>query len=351
MLCPDLATAVTKRRRPSCATFPPAVWERLVERARATEVPVVVRERVRQRPGVLASAVAGLRGRRPRLVEWKGPHRPPGDDVIPADLRIDHVYLVSCKYLSRVLLNPSPARLFERLLVGEERSIDNWFARTAPHEFQAFYAAARPRGSPTFPPTSWRSTRPQQRQLKARAGRPQTAGRSARRRGRHCASPSRSRSAATWEAAMAVAARSAATAVAAVAHHDRDLFRAGYRRERAPPTADRLGVGLDAGLRTALARGRGAPRRTARGGVAGRRATAGVAVRPRGERARRDPLEPRPFRGIHPRRRCTSILRTPRSPASTCFPSGLVASLCPCFDRHVADAEVGVVAINRRLVS
>jgi hypothetical protein len=31
----------------------------------------------------------GLRGRPPRRVEWKGPHRPPGDDVIPADLRQD----------------------------------------------------------------------------------------------------------------------------------------------------------------------------------------------------------------------------------------------------------------------
>ena len=65
----------------------------------------------------------GLRGRRPMIVEWKGPHRPPGDDVVPADLRIDHVYLVSCKYLSRVLLNAGPSRLFERLLFGVMQSI------------------------------------------------------------------------------------------------------------------------------------------------------------------------------------------------------------------------------------
>jgi hypothetical protein len=77
------------------------------------------------------------------LVEWKGPHRPPGDDIIPADLRIDHVYLVSCKYLSRVLLNAGPARLFDRLLVGDERSTENWFVVTAPTEFQRFYEAAR----------------------------------------------------------------------------------------------------------------------------------------------------------------------------------------------------------------
>jgi hypothetical protein len=91
----------------------------------------------------LLNAQDGLRGRRPALVEWKGPHRSPGDDVIPADLRIDHVYLVSCKYLSRVLMNAGPSRLFERLLVGEDRGIDNWFSRAAPHEFQAFYDAAR----------------------------------------------------------------------------------------------------------------------------------------------------------------------------------------------------------------
>jgi hypothetical protein len=84
-----------------------------------------------------------LRGRPPLIAEWKGPHQQPGDDVIPADFRIDHVYLVSCKYLSKVLLNPGPARLFERRLAGEVRSSQNWFATTAPDEFQSLYNAAR----------------------------------------------------------------------------------------------------------------------------------------------------------------------------------------------------------------
>lgn len=79
----------------------------------------------------------GLRHRAPERVEWKGPQRPPGDDVIPADLRIDHVFLVSCKYLSQVLFNAGPPRLFDRLLVGEDRSTLNWFAATAPQQFQA----------------------------------------------------------------------------------------------------------------------------------------------------------------------------------------------------------------------
>ena len=52
--------------------------------------------------------------------------------MIPADLRIDHVYLVSCKYLSNILHNPGPARLFDRLLVGEQRSGVDWFAEVAP---------------------------------------------------------------------------------------------------------------------------------------------------------------------------------------------------------------------------
>lgn len=84
----------------------------------------------------------GLRHRTPVLVEWKGPHRPPGDDVIPADLRIDHVFLVSCKYLSKLLVNCGPQRLFERALVGDQRARDNWFARVAPVQFQTLYEAS-----------------------------------------------------------------------------------------------------------------------------------------------------------------------------------------------------------------
>ena len=47
---------------------------------------------------------------------------------------IDHVYLVSCKYLSRVLHNASPWALFDRCLVGAQgrRSDGNWFDVVAP---------------------------------------------------------------------------------------------------------------------------------------------------------------------------------------------------------------------------
>jgi hypothetical protein len=85
-----------------------------------------------------------LRGRRPRLIEWTGGRRPPGDEVAPVDLRIDHVFLVSCKYLSRNIANPSPARLFDGLLAttGEWGQTD-WYEVVAPVELGALYDACR----------------------------------------------------------------------------------------------------------------------------------------------------------------------------------------------------------------
>ncbi len=89
-------------------------------------------------------AADGLRGRPPRLVEWTGGRRPPGDEVAPVDLRIDHVYLVSCKYLSRVIANPSPARLFDGLLVTTtQRAQTDWYELVAPVEYRQLYDACR----------------------------------------------------------------------------------------------------------------------------------------------------------------------------------------------------------------
>lgn len=140
-LAPDLDAALARRPR-QLAHVPPVVWDGLLDAyAAGTEAASFATAFANGQ--AFFAAQDGLRGRRPFLVEWKGPHRPPGDDVIPADLRIDRVYLISCKYLSKVLLNPGPPRLFERLLVGEERSGGNWFLTTAPAEFQTFYAAAR----------------------------------------------------------------------------------------------------------------------------------------------------------------------------------------------------------------
>ena len=91
------------------------------------------------------AASDALNGRRPRIVEWTGGRRPPGDEVVPSDLRVDHVYLVSCKYLSRVLHNPSPARLVEGLLTqAPVDDLGDWYQRVAPLEYQQLYEACIP---------------------------------------------------------------------------------------------------------------------------------------------------------------------------------------------------------------
>jgi hypothetical protein len=110
------------------------------------------------------AAADGLRGRLPQVVEWKGTMRAPGDEVAPVDLRVDHVYLVSCKYLSDILFNVSPSHVFDELLVGgggrgarraardaarsggqegTGRGGGDWFAEVAPVEYQALYDEVR----------------------------------------------------------------------------------------------------------------------------------------------------------------------------------------------------------------
>jgi hypothetical protein len=94
-------------------------------------------------------ARGGLRERVPHRVEWKGPHRPPGYERVPADLRIDHVYLVSCKYLSSILHNASPSALFDHGLGATDGRASDWYAEVAPDAYQALYEAVRLEGSPT----------------------------------------------------------------------------------------------------------------------------------------------------------------------------------------------------------
>lgn len=121
----------------------PEVWERLAA--------AVADRRLRQEVAAawangeaFLRAEEGLRGRRPLVVEWKGPTRAPGDEVVPADLRVDHVYLVSCKYLSQILHNASPSQLFERLLRGGPRATaHDWYGEVAPEAYQTLYAAVR----------------------------------------------------------------------------------------------------------------------------------------------------------------------------------------------------------------
>lgn len=91
-----------------------------------------------------AAAHDALRGRPAALVEWTGPTRPPGEEVAPIDLRIDHVYLVSCKYLSKITYNGSPHHVIERLLTGPQgqRSTD-WYQQVAPEAYSDLWRSSQ----------------------------------------------------------------------------------------------------------------------------------------------------------------------------------------------------------------
>jgi hypothetical protein len=109
-----------------------------------------------------ARSAEGLRGRPPWIVEWKGAHRPPGYDQIPADLRVDHVYLVSCKYGSNILTNSSPANLFD-----PHRDIDDWFNAVAPESYQSLYQECRHLADdPSLPASVTDLTKDHRRSLK-----------------------------------------------------------------------------------------------------------------------------------------------------------------------------------------
>jgi hypothetical protein len=96
-----------------------------------------------------ARSSLGLRGRPPWSLEWKGHHKPASKSIetIPADLRIDQVYLISCKYGSRILHNSGPVPLFDHCLaVSGPVPRSNWFETVCPDTFrqvwQPVYAAA-----------------------------------------------------------------------------------------------------------------------------------------------------------------------------------------------------------------
>jgi hypothetical protein len=120
-----------------------AVWDRLGELHRAG-VHRAEFAAAWANGGAFLAADDGLRGRPPRLVEWKGPTQAPGDEVVPADLRVDHVWMISCKYLTKVLANAAPGRLFDRGLVGgPARTGGDWYAEVAPDPYQALFHQVR----------------------------------------------------------------------------------------------------------------------------------------------------------------------------------------------------------------
>jgi hypothetical protein len=138
----DLETAI-RARPPEVTNVRDDQWERLEHLVLADEHRMTFAA-AWANGRAFATARDGLRGRRLVIVEWKGPHGSVGDQIAPVDLRIDHVYLVSCKYLSRILLNVAPANLFDRGLLGAHpRSRSDWYQVVAPLEYQALYVAVR----------------------------------------------------------------------------------------------------------------------------------------------------------------------------------------------------------------
>lgn len=117
--------------------------------------------------GFLAATEA-LRGRVPHRVEWKGPHKPPGFETVPADLRIDHVYLVSCKYGSDILHNVGPAHLVDRHLAQKRRPTTvDWFDEVAPDAYGDLYRRTVAWSGLDLPPEVAQLDRAQRRSMRA----------------------------------------------------------------------------------------------------------------------------------------------------------------------------------------
>lgn len=145
----DLEEVLSASPPPELREVDAATWDRVVEAYDRREHRVDFLAAWNNGRAFLA-ADDGLRGRRPLLVEWTGGHRDPGDTVVPADLRVDHVFLVSCKYLSKVLHNSAPEVLFDRCLAGGQvrRSTVDWFDVVAPAEHQELYQLVRRHHAP-----------------------------------------------------------------------------------------------------------------------------------------------------------------------------------------------------------
>lgn len=142
MLPFDGPAAVLDARPPELAVSSD-VWERLSQLHRGGLFAEEFASAWANGRAFLESADA-LRGRQPLLVEWTGSRRPPGDEIAPVDLRVDHVYLVSCKYLSRIIANASPARLFDGLMATTgDWTTGDWYQEVAPDAYRRLYRACR----------------------------------------------------------------------------------------------------------------------------------------------------------------------------------------------------------------
>jgi hypothetical protein len=142
-----------RSRTPVMRSLSPETWDRLASLRAGGAYDTEFHAAFENGRAFLAAA-DGLRGRLPQIVEWKGTGRAPGDEVAPVDLRVDHVYLVSCKYLSDILFNVSPSHVFDYLLLtGQSRTArgardvlpggGDWYAEVAPAEYQALFEVVR----------------------------------------------------------------------------------------------------------------------------------------------------------------------------------------------------------------
>ncbi len=139
---PTVDQALAERPR-AMVSASPETWE-LLQRAREGGGLAAEFESAWSNGSAFLGSTDGLRGRRPVIVEWKGSHRAPGDEVAPVDLRVDHVFFVSCKYLSKIMINASPFHLFDRLLQGGHGGRDaDWYGHVAPHRYQELYESVR----------------------------------------------------------------------------------------------------------------------------------------------------------------------------------------------------------------
>jgi hypothetical protein len=161
----DLSRALG--RRPDQLRIGPDIWDRLQAIHRDGRFADEFRLAFENGRAMLA-APDGLGGRVPRIIEWTGGRRAPGDEVAPIDLRIDHVYLISCKYESDILANTSPARLFEGLLAVSGRwDRADWFEMVANDELLSLYAGClAATGLTDFPPAPGLCSKAQHRQLR-----------------------------------------------------------------------------------------------------------------------------------------------------------------------------------------
>ncbi len=155
---PDPAAALAVR--PEQLRIDGRTWERLASlRASGRFGTELTRSFANGR--ALLEAPDGLRGRFPRTIEWTGGRRPPGDEVAPIDLRIDHVYLVSCKYESDILANVSPGRLFDGLLATNGTwDRGDWYEAVAPDDLvELFRACVAATGLTSLPSEPWHCSR------------------------------------------------------------------------------------------------------------------------------------------------------------------------------------------------